>query len=70
MFVKAGLKIEMVGIQRYSIKNMFSWRLTNKPQINNPTFSLDKEYEWMENMYKKKLEIFLILDTIIGIGQK
>jgi 2-polyprenyl-3-methyl-5-hydroxy-6-metoxy-1,4-benzoquinol methylase len=70
VFVNAGLKVKVTGVQRYSIENMFSWKLTNKPQINNPTFNLRKEYEWVEKYYKTKLEKKLISDTIIAIGQK
>jgi 2-polyprenyl-3-methyl-5-hydroxy-6-metoxy-1,4-benzoquinol methylase len=69
VFVKAGLKVNIIGVQRYSIENMFSWKLTRKPQINNPTFDLTKEYEWIEKPYKEYLERNLISDTIVAIGQ-
>lgn len=70
VLTKAGLRVKVTGIQRYSIENMFSWKLTNKPQINNPTFSLEKEYDWIEKSYKTNLEKKLISDTIIAIGQR
>lgn len=70
VFTKAGLRVKVTGIQRYSIENMFSWKLTNKPQINNPIFSLEKEYDWIEKSYKTNLEKKLISDTIIAVGQR
>lgn len=69
VFVRAGLRVKVMGVQRYSIENMFSWKLTNKPQISNPTFNLTKEYDWIEDHYKTHLEKNLISDTIIAIGQ-
>jgi 2-polyprenyl-3-methyl-5-hydroxy-6-metoxy-1,4-benzoquinol methylase len=64
---KAGFKSKILGIQRYSIENMINWKLTNKPQINFPTFSLEKPYEWIDVYYKKTLEKSLKCDTIIAI---
>lgn len=69
VFTQAGLKVNVIGVQRYSIENMFSWKLTGKPQISNPTFSLTKEYEWIEKHYKIQLENNLTSDTIVAIGQ-
>lgn len=69
VFTRAGLKVKVMGVQRYSIENMFSWKLTNKPQINNPTFNLTNKYEWIEKPYKMQLENSLTSDTIIAIGQ-
>lgn len=63
----AGLKSSILGIQRYSIANMINWKLTNKPQINSPTYSLEKHYEWIDEYYKKKLERSLKCDTIMAI---
>jgi len=68
VFAEAGLRHKIVGVQRYSIENMFSWKMTNKPQIDNPTFNCGKEYEWIEKYYKTYLEKKLISDTIIAIG--
>jgi 2-polyprenyl-3-methyl-5-hydroxy-6-metoxy-1,4-benzoquinol methylase len=64
----AGLKTEILGVQRYSIENMFNWKLTNKPQLNDPTYSLPGSYEWIEKTYKEYLEKQLKCDTIISIG--
>jgi 2-polyprenyl-3-methyl-5-hydroxy-6-metoxy-1,4-benzoquinol methylase len=58
----------IIGIQRYSIENMFSWKMTKKPQINSPKFSLEEELKWIEKDYKKYLEKKLISDTIIAVG--
>jgi 2-polyprenyl-3-methyl-5-hydroxy-6-metoxy-1,4-benzoquinol methylase len=65
----AGFKTEILGVQRYSIENMFSWKLTNKPQLNEPTYSLPKPYDWVEKAYKHNLEKNLKCDTIIAIGK-
>jgi 2-polyprenyl-3-methyl-5-hydroxy-6-metoxy-1,4-benzoquinol methylase len=65
---KTGFKTKIIGVQRYSIENMFSWKLTNKPQLNEPTHSLPKPYEWIELTYKNYLEKKLKCDTILAIG--
>lgn len=68
---KAGFKkIKISGIQRYSIENMFSWRLTNKPQLKKPTFDLPPDYQFIDQVYKKHLEQNLICDTLLAIAQK
>lgn len=64
------LKVRIVGVQRYSIENMFNWKLTKKPQMSNPTFCLLKEYFWLEQSYKNYLTKNLICDTIIAIVSK
>lgn len=61
-------KIKVFGTQRYSIENMFSWKLTNMPQLNDPTYSLSKEYEWIEKYYKKYLEKNLKCDTLMAVA--
>ena len=35
---KAGFTVNIKGIQRYSIENFMNWKLTGKPQLENPTF--------------------------------
>lgn len=66
---KSGLdRIKIIGIHRYSIENMFNWKLTKKPQLDEPTYNLPKEYEWIEKPYKQELERKLKSDTIIAIG--
>ena len=70
VFQKSHFKnINIIGIQRYSIENLFSWKLTNKPQIQNPTYDLGEEYSWIESNYKEELEKSLKCDTIIGIAK-
>ena len=67
---KSGLKNNKIfGVQRYSIENMFNWKLTNKPQIDEPTYNLPKFYSWIESHYKKNLEESQKCDTIISISQ-
>ncbi len=68
IFNQADLRSKIIGIQRYSIENMFNWKLNNKPQMNNPLFNLTSEYEWIEKPYKRHLEKNLISDTITAIG--
>jgi len=61
--------IKIIGVQRYSIENLFNWKLTNKPQIENPTYNLGKDYNWIESFYKEKLEKSFKCDTIIAIAK-
>jgi len=68
---KAGFKkIKISGIQRYSIENMFNWRLIGSPQLKKPTFELSLEYQFIDNYYKKHLESNLNCDTLLVIAQK
>ena len=60
--------IKITGVQRYSIENFFHWRLKNKPQMENPTYSLSGELNWLDESYKKYLERNLICDTLISIA--
>ena len=64
---KAGLKSKKIGIQRYSIENFINWKLTNKPQIDSPTYDLEEPYCWIEKYYKKMLEKSLKCDTIMAV---
>jgi len=61
--------IRIIGVQRYSIENLFNWKLTNNPQIENPTYNLSKEYNWIELFYKEKLEKSLKCDTLVLIAK-
>jgi len=63
-------KIKIRGLQRYSIENMFMWKFTGKPQLQNPTYSLNSDYEFIEKYYKKFLEKNLICDTLIVTAEK
>ena len=68
---KAGFKkIKISGIQRYSIENMFNWRLIGSPQLKKPTFELPLEYQFIDNYYKKHLENNFNCDTLLVIAQK
>jgi 2-polyprenyl-3-methyl-5-hydroxy-6-metoxy-1,4-benzoquinol methylase len=68
VFTLANLTVKIIGIQRYSIENMFFWKIHNTPQITNPKFNLENDYTWIEKHYKKYLEKKLLSDTIIAIG--
>ena len=61
---------KIIGIQRYSIENMFSWKLNGKPQARNPSYNMSVGYDWIDKHYKKYLEKKLICDTIIAIAKK
>ena len=66
---KSGFKnIRIVGVQRYGIENFFHWKLKNKPQMENPSYSLPTELNWIEKNYKKFLVDKLICDTIILVA--
>lgn len=67
---KAGLNSKIIGIQRYSIENMFNWKFTKKPQLYKPTFELSATTKWIDDFYKYKLEKDLKSDTIIAICSK
>ena len=70
VFKSTGLKTQIIGIQRYSIENMFNWKLTNKPQLNLPSYNLVGTYNWIDSFYKEKLETELKCDTIIAVGKQ
>lgn len=63
-------EVKISGIQRYSIENMFSWKLNGKPQAKKPSYNMPAEYDWIDNHYKKYLEKKLICDTLIAIAKK
>ena len=66
---KSGFKnIRTVGVQRYGIENFFHWKLKSKPQMENPSYSLPTELNWIEKNYKKFLVDKLICDTIILVA--
>lgn len=68
---KAGfIDVKVKGVQRYSIENMLNWKLNKKPQLDQPTMRLSKQFEWLENYYKNYLEKKLECDTLIAIVKK
>lgn len=70
VFEDSGFNVKIKGVQRYSIENFINWKITGKPQLDNPTFSLSQEYEWIDSCYKKELIKSLHCDTIIAIAKK
>jgi len=71
VFLKSGMKnVRILAVQRYGLENMFYWLLFKKPQIKNPSFKLNENYNWLENYFKKYLSKELTSDTIIAIGSK
>ena len=66
---KSGFKnIRIIGVQRYGIENFFHWKLKNKPQMENPSYSLPIELNWIEKNYKNFLVDKLICDTIMVVA--
>lgn len=63
-------KVKIFGNQRYSIENMFNWKLLNQPQTKIPSFQLDFKFDWLEKYYKKYLEKKLKCDTLLVVGFK
>ena len=62
--------IEILGVQRYSIENLFNWRLNGKPLLIKPSFDLPLEYNFLEKYYKNYLQKNLISDTLLVTAQK
>jgi len=62
--------IRIFGVQRYSVENMFNWKLLGQPQLANPTYHLEKNYEWLNISYKKFLEKKLLSDTLIAVASR
>ena len=60
--------IRIVCVQRYGIENFFHWKLKNKPQMENPSYSLPIELNWVEKNYKNFLVDKLICDTIMVVA--
>ena len=63
-------KINIYGIHRYGIENMFNWKINHQPQLENPSYSLTNDYQFIEKYYKKYLEKKFICDTLIGVAEK
>ena len=62
-------KINIFGVQRYGMGNMFNWKINQKPQLENPLFAFKEGYTEIEKNYKNFLEKNLISDTIIIVGK-
>jgi len=60
--------IKIQGIQRYGLENIFNWRFNGKPQLDKPSYSLDNNYQWLEDFYKSHLEKNLKSDAMIAIS--
>lgn len=68
LFELSGLKeISMKGIQRYGIQNLINWITLGKPQLEKPSYTTQKELEWLEKYYKEKLEQELRSDTLLAV---
>jgi len=71
MLVKSGFKkVNIFGVQRYGLENMFNWQINFKPQLQNPSFSTSNEYAWLERIYKEFLQKKLKSDTLIAVATK
>ncbi|EPA05317.1 class I SAM-dependent methyltransferase [Candidatus Nitrosarchaeum limnium] len=71
IFLRSGMKnMKIIAVQRYSLENMFNWSLLKKPQIQSPSFQINKNYAWLEDYYKSYLSKKFISDTILVVGTK
>lgn len=61
-------KIDIIGVQRYSIDNAMNWLITGQPQINKPSYISREELQWIDNYYRKQLTNSLKCDTLIAIA--
>lgn len=57
-------------IQRYGLDNLFNWKYTGKPELNKPSMQIQKNYVWLENLYKNSLTTSKQSDTIILVAIK
>lgn len=51
--------------QRYSLNNFMNWIINNQPQIQQPSFIMMGNYQWLEDIYKSKLIKIGKSDTLI-----
>ncbi|EKD26097.1 MAG: hypothetical protein ACD_79C01371G0002 [uncultured bacterium] len=66
---KAGfLKYKIYYEQRYSLNNFMNWMINNQPQIQQPSFKINGNYQWLEDIYKKRLIETGKSDTLILIA--
>jgi len=64
------VNVEINGLQRYGLENMFHWKILKKPQLKHPSKKIEKDFEWLEKYYKSELEKRRISDTITCIASK
>ena len=62
--------IKIYGHQVYSIENHIYWVRNKRPYLNSHLIDLPNGIEWINRIYKKKLEDELSSNVIIGIGYK
>lgn len=62
--------VDLVGVQRYSVRNSYNWILNGKPELDAPTFAESEALEWLDEYYKNKLISELKCDTLIVVAEK
>lgn len=62
-------RVEIRGVQRYSVENAMNWLLTGKPQINKPSYTARVELQWLDSYYRKQLEDSLKCDTLMAFAE-
>ena len=67
----AGFKnIEFMEVQRYSIQNMFNWMINQKPELDSPSLTTNKDIQWIDKYYKNRLEKKFLCDTLVVKAKK
>lgn len=56
--------------QRYSLNNFMNWIINHQPQIQQPSFNVTGNYQWLEDIYKDRLIKMGKSDTLILIAIK
>lgn len=59
-------KVNITGIQRYSLENAMHWLITGQPQINKPSYAVREELQWLDSYYRSQLTNSLTCDTLIA----
>lgn len=60
--------VEIQGIQRYGIENLMAWLVHTQPQLDAPSFETQGPYQWLEELYKSKLQEWKRCDTLMAVA--
>lgn len=62
--------IKIRGVQRYSIENSVHWATQKRPVLDRLQEEPPKGLEWIDSIYRKKLEEDLVSDTLLVSAMK
>lgn len=62
--------VDLVGVQRYSIRNSYNWILNKKPELETPTFNESNSLDWLDEYYKSRLISEFKCDTLVVVAEK